>query len=87
MGVLGNAISQILYPVDSLNFMSNPGLLDNLLFYGLLAIGLGGLTLVFAGFFQSKPSKQYVLSIFTSVAILLLLGLKFSLQNRSMEVV
>ena len=75
-GSFGSAISQILYPIDSLNFMSNPGLLDNLLFYGLLAIGLGGLTLVFAGFFQSKPSKQYVLSIFTSVAILLLLGLK-----------
>lgn len=75
-GSFGSAISQILYPIDSLNFMSNPGLLDNLLFYGLLAIGLGGLTSVFTGFFQSKPSKQYVLSIFASVAILLLLGLE-----------
>ena len=75
-GSFGNAISQILYPVDSLKFMSNPALLDNLLFYGLLTIGLGGLRLVFTGLFQSKPTKQYVLSIFTSVAILLLLGLK-----------
>ena len=69
-GSFGNAISQILYPVDSLKFMSNPALLDNLLFYGLLTIGLGGLRLVFTGLFQSKPTKQYVLSIFTSVAIL-----------------
>ena len=75
-GSFGSAISQILYPVDSLKFMSNPFLLDNLLFYGLLTIGLGGLTSVFTGFFQSKPSKQYVLSIFASVAILLLLGLE-----------
>ena len=75
-GSFGNAISQILYPVDSLKFMSNPSLLDNLLFYGLLTIGLGGLRFVFTGLFQSKPSKQYVLSIFASVAILLLLGLE-----------
>ena len=75
-GSFGSAISQILYPIDSLNFMSNPDLLDNLLFYGLLAIGLGGLTLVFAGFFQSKPSKQYVLSIFAALALVLSLGLE-----------
>ena len=75
-GSFGNAISQILYPVDSLKFMSNPFLLDNLLFYGLLTIGLGGLTLVFAGFFQSKPSKQYVLSIFAALALVLSLGLE-----------
>ena len=71
-GSFGSAISQILYPIDSLNFMSNPVLLENLLFYGLLTIGLGGLRLVLTGLFQSKPSKQYVLSIFASVAILLL---------------
>ena len=70
-GSFGSAISQILYPIDSLNFMSNPVLLENLLFYGLLTIGLGGLRLVLTGLFQSKPSKQYVLSIFASVAILL----------------
>lgn len=71
-GSFGSAISQILYPIDSLNFMSNPVLLENLLFYGLLTIGLGGLRLVLTGLFKSKPSKQYVLSIFASVAILLL---------------
>ena len=71
-GSFGSAISQILYPIDSLNFMSNPVLLENLLFYGLLTIGLGGLRLVLTGLFQSKPSKHYVLSIFASVAILLL---------------
>lgn len=75
-GSFGNAISQILYPIDSLKFMSNPFLLDNLLFYGLLVIGLGGLRFVFTGLFQSKPTKQYVLSIFTSVAFLLLVGLE-----------
>ena len=75
-GSFGNAISQILYPIDSLKFMSNPALLDNLLFYGLLVIGLGGLRFVFTGLFQSKPTKQYVLSIFTSVAFLLLVGLE-----------
>ena len=75
-GSFGSAISQILYPIDSLNFMSNPGLLDNLLFYGLLAIGLGALTSIFTGFFQSKSSKQYVLSIFAALALVLLLGLE-----------
>ncbi len=75
-GSFGNAISQILYPVDSLKFMSNPALLDNLLFYGLLTIGLGGLRLVFTGLFQSKPTKQYVLSIFAALALVLSLGLK-----------
>ena len=75
-GSFGSAISQILYPIDSLNFMSNPVLLENLLFYGLLTIGLGGLTLVSAGFFQSKPSKQYVLSIFAALALVLSLSLE-----------
>lgn len=75
-GSFGSAISQILYPIDSLNFVSNPGLLDNLLFYGLLAIGLGAWTSVFTGFFQSKPSKQYVLSIFAALALVLSLGLE-----------
>ena len=75
-GSFGSAISQILYPIDSLNFMSNLGLLDNLLFYGLLAIGLGALTSVFTGFFQSKPSKQYVLSIFAALTLVLSLSLE-----------
>ena len=68
-GSFGNAISQILYPIDSLNFVSNPSLLDNLLFYGLLAIALGALTLAFIGLFQSKPLKQSVLSVFAAIAV------------------
>lgn len=75
-GSFGNAISQILYPVDSLNFMSNPGLLDNILFYGLLAIALGVLTLAFTGLFQSKPLKQSVLSVFAAIAVVLVLALE-----------
>ena len=75
-GSFGNAISQILYPVDSLNFTSNPGLLDNILFYGLLAIALGVLTLAFTGLFQSKPLKQSVLSVFAAIAVVLVLGLE-----------
>ena len=75
-GSFGNAISQILYPLDSLNFTSNPGLLDNILFYGLLAIALGALTLAFTGLFQSKPLKQSVLSISAAIAIILVLVLE-----------
>lgn len=75
-GSFGNAISQILYPVDSLNFVSNPSLLDNLLFYGLLAIALGALTLAFIGLFQSKPLKQSVLSVFAAIAVVLVIVLE-----------
>ena len=75
-GSFGNAISQILYPLDSLNFTSNPGLLDNILFYGLLAIALGALTLAFTGLFQSKPLEQSVLSISAAIAVILVLVLE-----------
>ena len=75
-GSFGNAISQILYPLDSLNFTSNSGLLDNILFYGLLAIALGALTLAFTGLFQSKPLKQSVLSISAAIAVILVLVLE-----------
>lgn len=75
-GSFGNAISQILYPIDSLNFVSNPSLLDNLLFYGLLAIALGALTLAFIGLFQSKPLKQSVLSVFAAIAVVLVIVLE-----------
>lgn len=75
-GSFGNAISQILYPVDSLNFTSNPGLMDNILFYGLLAIALGALTMAFTGLFQSKPLKQSVLSISAAIAVILILVLE-----------
>ena len=57
-GSFGSAISQILYPIDSLNFMSNPVLLENLLFYGLLTIGLGGLRLVLTGLQPLIPSPS-----------------------------
>lgn len=75
-GSFGNAISQILYPIDSLNFVSNPSLLDNFLFYGLLAIALGALTLAFIGLFQSKPLKQSVLSVFAAIAVILVIVLE-----------
>lgn len=75
-GSFGNAISQILYPLDSLNFTSNSGLLDNILFYGLLAIALGALTLALTGLFKYKPLKQSVLSITASIAVILVLVLE-----------
>ena len=75
-GSFGNAISQILYPLDSLNFTSNSGLLDNILFYGLLAIALGALTLAFTGFFRFKPLEQSVLSISAAIAVILVLVLE-----------
>lgn len=75
-GSFGNAISQILYPLDSLNFTSNSGLLDNILFYGLLAIALGALTLAFTGLFRSKPLEQSVLSVSAAIAVILVLVLE-----------
>ena len=75
-GSFGNAISQILYPLDSLNFTSNSGLFDNILFYGLLSIGLGVLTLALTGLFKYKPLKQSVLSISAAIAVILVLVLE-----------
>ena len=75
-GSFGNAISQILYSLDSLNFTSNSGLFDNILFYGLLSIGLGVLTLALTGLFKYKPLKQSVLSISTAIAVILVLVLE-----------
>lgn len=75
-GSFGNAISQILYPLDSLNFTSNSGLLDNILFYGLLAIALGALTFALTGLFKYKPLKQSVLSITAAIAVVLVLVLE-----------
>ena len=74
-GSFGSAISQILYPIDSLNFISNSILVDNLLFYGLLVIGLGGLSFLFMSLFQPKPLGQYILSIFSLLGLLLELTL------------
>ena len=74
-GSFGNAISQILYPVDSLNVFSNPALLDNLLFYGLLTLSLGTLVLVFTGFLQSKSVEIKYFAIFSGIALILLVVL------------
>lgn len=74
-GSFGDAISQTLYPVNTLSLFSNSHLLENAAFYGLLAIGLGFLGLLFAGLFQSKPAKQYALSIAASLGLLVSLGI------------
>ena len=74
-GSFGDAISQTLYPVNTLSLFSNSHLLENAAFYGLLAVGLGSLGLLFTGLFQSKPAKQYVLSIAASLGLLVSLGI------------
>ena len=74
-GSFGDAISQTLYPVNALSLFSNAHLLENAAFYGLLAIGLGSLGLLFTGLFQSKPAKQYALSIAASLGLLVSLGI------------
>ena len=74
-GSFGDAISQTLYPVNTLSLFSNSHLLENAAFYGLLAIGLGSLGLLFTGLFQSKPAKQYALSIAASLGLLVSLGI------------
>jgi len=74
-GSFGDAISQTLYPVNTLSLFSNAHLLENAAFYGLLAIGLGSLGLLFTGLFQSKPAKQYALSIAASLGLLVSLGI------------
>ena len=74
-GSFGDAISQTLYPVNTLGLFSNSHLLENVAFYGLLAVGLGSLSLLFTGLFQSKPAKQYALSIAASLGLLVSLGI------------
>lgn len=74
-GSFGDAISQTLYPVNTLSLFSNSHLLENAAFYGLLAVGLGSLGLLFTGLFQSKPAKQYALSIVASLGLLVSLGI------------
>ena len=74
-GSFGDAISQTLYPVNTLSLFSNAHLLENAAFYGLLTIGLGSLGLLFTGLFQSKPAKQYALSIAASLGLLVSLGI------------
>jgi len=74
-GSFGDAISQTLYPVNTLSLFSNSHLLENAAFYGLLAVGLGSLGLLFTGLFQSKPAKQFALSIAASLGLLVSLGI------------
>ena len=74
-GSFGDAISQTLYPVNALSLFSNSHLLENAAFYGLLTLGLGSLGLLFVGLFESKPAKQYALSIAASLGLLVSLGI------------
>lgn len=69
-GGFGEALGSLLYPVDSLQIFTNPQLIDHLLFYGLLAFGLGALVLIFLGLFQSKASRLYVISVPASFVFL-----------------
>ena len=69
-GTFGDAIGHTLYPVVTLGFLSNTKLIDNATFYGLLALALGLLTLIVSGIVQSKPAKQYAVSIMASLGLL-----------------
>lgn len=75
VGNFGDAISHTLYPINTLELFSNTHLSDNSLFFALLAAGLGAVTLIFAGLFQSKPTKQYVISAVASFGLLLTLAM------------
>ena len=74
-GTFGDAISHTLYPIDTLNLFSNANLMENAAFYGLLSIGIGVLTLIFSGLFQSKPAKQSAVSIGAILGLLVTLAL------------
>lgn len=80
-GGFGGAIGSLLYPIDSLQVFTNPQLMDNVVFYGLLTFGLGALFLVFLGLFQSKASRLYVISVPASFAFLFVLALLLFLKN------
>ena len=74
-GSFGGAMGSLLYPIDSLQVFTNPQLMDNVVFYGLLTFGLGALVLVFLGLFQSKASRLYVISVPASFAFIFVLAL------------
>ena len=74
-GTFGDAISHTLYPIDTLSLFSNANLMENAAFYGLLSIGIGILTLIFSGLFQSKPAKQSAVSIGAILGLLVTLAL------------
>ena len=74
-GTFGDAISHTLYPIDTLSLFSNTNLMENAAFYGLLSIGVGILTLIFSGLFQTKSAKQSAVSIGASLGLLVTLAL------------
>ena len=74
-GTFGDAISHTLYPIDTLSLFSNANLMENAAFYGLLSIGVGILTLIFSGLFQTKSAKQSAVSIGASLGLLVTLAL------------
>ena len=80
-GSFEDAISGILYPIHSIRLVSVSALLENVLFYGLLALGMGVLVFVFLGLFQSKPSKLYVISVPASLFLILGLVVIFFTQD------
>lgn len=80
-GSFGDAISGIRYPIDSIRFDFTSKILENMLFYGLLSLGLGFVVCIFLGLFQSKPFKLYVISVPASLVVILGLILLFFLQE------
>ncbi|RSI93761.1 hypothetical protein D8851_00725 [Streptococcus mitis] len=74
-GTFGDAISHTLYPIDTLSLFSNANLMENAAFYGLLSIGIGILTLIFSGLFQTKSAQQSAVSIGAILGLLATLSL------------
>ena len=74
-GTFGDAISHTLYPIDTLSLFSNANLMENAAFYGLLSIGIGILTLIFSGLFQTKSAQQSAVSIGAILGLLVTLSL------------
>ena len=74
-GTFGDAISHTLYPIDTLSLFSNANLMENAAFYGLLSIGIGILTLIFSGLFQTKSAQQFATSIGAILGLLVTLAL------------
>ena len=74
-GTFGDAISHTLYPIDTLSLFSNANLMENAAFYGLLSIGVGTLTLIFSGLFQTKSAQQSAVSIGAILGLLVTLSL------------
>ena len=75
------ALSGIMYPIASIRIFANPQLLENALFYGLIALGLGGFLFIFLILTQSRISRLYALSIPASFGFLLSLVLTILSQE------